>query len=169
MVHVREDRGGEKPSPRGTARGAAVRLLARKDQSSGELREKLLRKGFEEAAVEEALRALSASGYLDDARWVEAFVRRSLEAGRGWTWIRVRLATLRAPVPPPVSSADEIRSLRALLERRRVDLATLTDPRDRSRITRFLRGRGYRSATIALALGRSAFDLDDEEANGVSE
>jgi regulatory protein len=145
--------------PRGTARGAAVRLLGRRDHASGELREKLLRKGFPSEEVEEAVRSLAASGYLDDAKWAAAFARRHLAQGRGWHWVRARILRAGAPPPPAPTREEEAGQALALLGRRRVDARTLTDLGEKARIIRFLRGRGYRTAAISLALGPG---LDEE-------
>lgn len=146
--------------PRGTARGAAVRLLGRRDHASGELREKLIRKGFPAEEVEEAIRSLAASGYLDDAKWAAEFARRHLAQGRGWHWVRARLLRAGAVPPPAPTSEEEARQALTLLGRRRVDAAALTDLREKARIIRFLRGRGYRTAAISLALGPA---LEDDE------
>jgi regulatory protein len=117
------------------------------------LRVKLLAKGFPPEEVEAALSSLAAAGYLDDERWAAQFIRRQLEEGRGWNWIRLKLSMARAPVPPPVTATAETRSALALLERRHVDPSALTDRRERAKITRFLRGRGYRLAAISASLG----------------
>ena len=54
------------PKAEKTALMYAVDLLARQEQSSNKLREKLRRKGYEEDEIEAALRRLEEKGYLND-------------------------------------------------------------------------------------------------------
>jgi regulatory protein len=58
----------------------AVQYLARREHSREELRRKLLRKEYPQAAVEGALDACERRGYLDDERfarlWTESRIRR---------------------------------------------------------------------------------------------
>ncbi|MBF0328216.1 MAG: regulatory protein RecX [Nitrospirae bacterium] len=56
----------------------AYRLLAKRDRSLKELREKLLEKGFSTASAEEAVRRLEDEGYLNDRKTAEAFKRYAL-------------------------------------------------------------------------------------------
>jgi regulatory protein len=68
--------------PAGTAQDAAVRYLAGRAHSRLELRRKLVRNGFDAGEVEAALDRLTELGYLDDAAFARALVRRR-SAGRG--------------------------------------------------------------------------------------
>ncbi len=65
-----------KHKPGGTAFDAGVRLLARRAHSRAELGRKLVRRGYEAADVESALRRLSQGGYLDDSAFADGLVRR---------------------------------------------------------------------------------------------
>lgn len=60
--------------PRGTARTAALRALALRRLTEAQLRERLLRKGFEDDAVEEAVAACKSFGYLDDQLFAQLYV-----------------------------------------------------------------------------------------------
>ena len=59
--------GGKSTKSQKTALMYAVDLLARQEQSSAKLREKLCRKGYSEEETEAALRRLEEMHYLDDA------------------------------------------------------------------------------------------------------
>jgi regulatory protein len=65
-----------KGPPAGTALECGVRLLARRAHSRAELRQKLVRKGFEADDVQAALGRLAELGYLDDEAFARGLVRR---------------------------------------------------------------------------------------------
>ena len=60
-------------------RDVALRLLARRDLSTKQLRERLLRRGFPADHIERTLDRLTRDGLLDDARTAVAHVRRAVE------------------------------------------------------------------------------------------
>lgn len=139
-----------------------MRMLARRDHASGELRQKLQLKGFTREEADAALASLVSAGYLDDARWASEFARRHLGDGRGWHWIRLRIARAGAVPPPAPPPSLEARYLLALLARRGVDPSALTDLREKAKIIRFLRGRGYRTAAISIAFGPGVEEEDED-------
>jgi SOS response regulatory protein OraA/RecX len=57
------------------ARTAAIRLLARRELSAAQVKERLLRRGHPEHAADEAIVRLQDSGLIDDARVARAFAR----------------------------------------------------------------------------------------------
>ena len=73
------------------ARELGLELLSRRMHSRAELSEKLLRKGMEPSAVEEALFWLQDHQYLDDTRYASAIVRHYLKKGYGEQRIRSEL------------------------------------------------------------------------------
>ncbi len=68
-------RGGE-TKPQGSALDSGLRFLAGRSHSREELRRKLARKGFESDEIDGALDRLTELGYLDDAAFARAVVRR---------------------------------------------------------------------------------------------
>ncbi len=70
-----------KPKPLGEAelREYALKSLAARAQSEGELRAKLERRATRKADVEPVIQRLKEAGYLDDARFAEAFAGYRLE------------------------------------------------------------------------------------------
>ena len=60
------------------AREAALRILARGPRTEHEVSERLLLRGYEPAAVQEALERLRRVSLLDDRAFLRAFVRREL-------------------------------------------------------------------------------------------
>ena len=92
MARRSSSRTGEKPSPTGTSIDAGLRYLAGRAHSRLELRRKLARKGFAPDEVEEALARLTELGYLDDAAFADALVRRR-SASRGPAAVAAELAS----------------------------------------------------------------------------
>ena len=58
------------------AREAALRLLARREHSSVELKTKLVGKGWPEAQVDQIIPALAEAGLQSDRRFAESFARQ---------------------------------------------------------------------------------------------
>jgi len=136
------------------AEGAALRLLALREHSRSELRRKLLARGYAEAETEEALDRLAARGDLDETRFVEALTRSELERGRGLLSVRAKLARAGLPEGRPAAGwEEERRALLRLLENRGLHPGTLTDGKERARIWRFLKGRGFSPALLREVFG----------------
>jgi regulatory protein len=68
-----------------------VRLLAAREHSRGELRRKLLARGFHRDDVERLLSDLVGRGLLSDARFVEAYVAERVRRGYGPLRVRAEL------------------------------------------------------------------------------
>lgn len=73
------------------ARKQALDMLARREHSGAELRAKLTAKGFPSEIIRAALMELRQSGWLDDARFAEAFIRARSDRGYGPARIRAEL------------------------------------------------------------------------------
>ena len=69
--------------PARLARAQCLRWLAQREQQSGELRSRLLLKGFDEAVVEATLERLREEGLQSDRRFLDAVVRNGLAKGHG--------------------------------------------------------------------------------------
>jgi regulatory protein len=146
-----------------TARDTAVGLLARRDYSSGELRNRLERKGFDPATAAAAVAGLIEDRAVDDARYVENYVSRHAERGDGPLRMAAELAELGLPAqlidaalaaggPDWYSRAREARI-------RRFGPEVPLERAEKARQARFLQYRGFSSDHIRSALGAD-FDLD---------
>jgi regulatory protein len=88
----------------------AVALLGARAHFRRELEDKLLRRGFSDSEVSEALARLTAEGHLDDRRTAEAFVAERLARGpQGRARLEAELARRG------VDDADAAAALDALL------------------------------------------------------
>ena len=142
-------------------RPCAERILARRGHGREELRRKLVRRGFDPAAVEALLQNLAEQGVLDDAAYVREYARQALDKGHGSSYIRAKLASRGLRCTGPVCTAgEESASLRAFLERRRLRPSALTGPAERAKMQRFLSGRGYSAAAVQSVLGQESVECD---------
>ena len=81
----------------------ALRLLASRDISTSQLRERLLRRGLPASEIERAITRLTAAGLLDDARVAVAHARRAVQVKlRGRRRARQELHALG--IDPPVAN-----------------------------------------------------------------
>lgn len=69
----------------------AIALLARRDHSIHELKQKLMKKGHENVIVEQVIIELQQRGYLDDARYAQMIIRHHYLRGQGPQKIRYLL------------------------------------------------------------------------------
>lgn len=140
-----------------TAYGAALTALARRAHSRAELEAKLARRGHAPEDVEAALARVAEAGYLDDAQFAQALVRRR-HSGRGAGAIA---AELRAKgISREVASAalaglepeDQAASALGLARR---SLGPGSSRADVQRVAGRLLRRGY-SSEVAWAACRTA-------------
>ncbi len=71
------------PSSQTQARRSAINYLAIREHSSLELRNKLLRKGFEEAVIEKVIIQLQLDNLQSDERFAESYTRMRTDKGYG--------------------------------------------------------------------------------------
>lgn len=136
---------------------SALRLLARREYSEGELDERLRRKGFEENDIAAALQRCRRYGYVDDQRFARLRARQLLTSGRavGPALLadlqRHRLSeeVARAAMAELAEEFDETEVLRQLCRRRFADFDFETaDERRRRRVFNYLRRRGFSAAVL---------------------
>lgn len=162
---ARRTSSGTAPRP-GSARSAALALLARRDYTTAELREKLLGRSHSPDDVSTAISELTSSGALDDRRVAAAHARTS-SAVKGRGRFRVAQELQRRGVPraivdevleglPAEGEADAIR--RILARKRWPARPSLAD---RRRMYQHLLRRGFPADAIRRALGRGAWEQDD--------
>ena len=136
-------------------------LLARREHSARELRNKLLLRGFEREEAEQAIEGLAADGLVSDERFAEAFVASRGRKGQGPVRIRGELeqrgvaddliaASIgRVEVDWTVAAFD--------VRRKKYGLGAPRDIRERARQSKFLQYRGFTGEQV-----RRALDMDNE-------
>lgn len=147
--------------PQPTAYHTALRWLAGREHCAAEMQAKLAGKGFDSAEIDDAVQQLRDQGYLSERRYAEGFLRARL--GRGETpWMAARKARMRGVDEAVLEDAtrearegfDADAACTALLERRDPGRQRFIDPKRWQREARFLRQKGFDSATILRALQR---------------
>lgn len=152
----------KEPADPTAARSVAIGLLARRDYASGELRQRLERKGFGSDVIENTLAELVEERALDDARYAGNYVSYSAARGQGPLRIAAELKALELPsdvVEVALAAGPDWRALAADVRNRKFGSAAPADWPEKARQARFLQYRGFSSDHIRLALG-SDFDLD---------
>src|SRR5437016_4090955 len=145
----------DQPPPK--ARALALRLLARRDYTTAELRRKLNDRGCVAEDVGETLRALASSGLLDDRRAAAAHVRSGLAIkGRGRLRLKRELqhrgvaeSTIRE-LTGTVTPEDEAAMIERILVRKRVP--PRLSAAEHRRIFQQLMRRGFSPDAIATGL-----------------
>jgi len=141
---------------------AALKLLARRELSEAQVRQRLARKGFEGDAVDEAIAKLKAERAIDDARVAEAIARTETAVKRrGKLRVRRRIesagissAEARRAVNEAFGDIDADALLEAALAKRLRATASIKDDREFQRLYRYLIGQGFESDQVIRILER---------------
>jgi regulatory protein len=147
-------------------RAAALKLVARREYSTGEATAALVRKGYDAAIVAATVAELQEERLLDDGRYAESLVR--MLTGRGQGPQRVRHALNEAGLSPEavaaaLDTAPDWMLLAADVRRRKFGAHVPKDWPGRARQMRFLQYRGFSKDHIASALGSSGADPESAE------
>lgn len=141
-------------------RDNALRLLARREHSAQELRQKLLLREHPAELIDAAIRELAEQNLLSDARFAEAFVRS--RGTRGYGPQRIRAELRQRGVDPTVAedslrSSEEDWQARALAQyRKRFGTQPPRDVAERSKRYRFLMNRGFTTDQVRRVLDDEA-------------
>jgi regulatory protein len=139
---------------------AALDMLARRDYSSTELARKLQERGADAAHLGEVLERLFAEKLLDDARYIDKFIRS--HAGRGHGPLRVRSELWQVGLSGPlveeaITAYPEWQSVAHTARLKKFGPKPPASAAERARQMRFLSYRGFTSAQVRGALG---WDID---------
>ncbi len=149
------------PNPKGEATAgdaarAAVALLARREHSASELKQKLQAKGFGAALIDGALGELQGRGLQSDARYAASYVRSRASKGYGVARIEHELRMRGVADDIAAQALCEIRNAAltriALVRRKKFGDELPKTMQDRARQTRFLLQRGFSHEQIRAAL-----------------
>jgi regulatory protein len=145
-----------------SARTAAIGLLARRDYASGELRDRLERKGFDRTVVETAINELVDERALDDSRYATNYVSYHASRGQGPLRIAADLGAMGLPselIDAALAAGPDWRVTARELRMRKFGPEAPVEWPEKARQARFLQYRGFSSDHIRSALG-AEFDLD---------
>ena len=128
-------------------RATAMNLLARREHSTQELRDKLLARGFEDDVITPALQTLSREGLLSDERFTESFIHSRVDRGSGPLKIRAELRQRGVAdelITAWLDERDQVWLERAEAVRCKKFGSTLpVEYKEKARQARFLQYRGF--------------------------
>jgi regulatory protein len=154
-----------RPRSRPTPWEFALRRLARRSHSRGELTAKLTRAGYSRDEVAETLERLAARGYLDDAALARELARASVER-KSWGPARIErklrelgidAGQIEAAIGDAFPDGEEEAAHRALERFLRVSRPG-ADERGRARAYRHLVARGFSPRVAHRLVTAGAFD-----------
>ncbi len=158
-MRARQPRTPSDTSP-AAATTAGLVLLGRRELTASQLRERLLRKGYPDASVAEAIDRLTARGLIDDARAAGARARHGVvvhRRGRARVLREVKSLgvpdeTARRAVAAAFDEVDEDRMVAEALQRKLRGAAIPKDARDRQRLYGWLLRQGFDAHRIQRVL-----------------
>ena len=137
-----------------------LKMLARRELSEMQVRQRLARKGHEPQAIDEAVARLRAERALDDNRVADAIARTETSLRRRGK-VRVRMQIERAGISKETAkravddvfgAIDDRALLQASLAKRLRGRDTIEDDRAFQRIYRYLIAQGFESDQVMQAL-----------------
>jgi regulatory protein len=158
-MRARQPRTPSDTSP-AAATTAGLVLLGRRELTASQLRERLLRKGYPDTSVAEALDRLTTRGLVDDARAAGARARHGVvvhRRGRARVLREVQALgvpdeTARRAVAAAFDEVDEDRMVAEALQRKLRGAPIPKDARDRQRLYGWLLRQGFDAHRIQRVL-----------------
>jgi len=134
------------------ARDAALRLLATRERSRAELRQRLRTKGFHLDAIEAALDRLAETGLQSDDRFAERYAAEMAARGKASRLIRTELRGKGIDIELSASAAtvdpnEEVERARGLARARAARMRGIPPEARARRIAGWLARRGYDGET----------------------
>jgi regulatory protein len=135
---------------------AAMNMLARREYSAQELRQKLSQKSSDQRLVEQVIQGLIDDGLQSDQRFTEAFTKMRLNQGKGSAKVRFDLkqkGIASGLIDTYVDTeGDQWQEALIRLIERRFSGQLANDPREKAKQLRFLQSRGFTPEQIRRVL-----------------
>lgn len=141
-----------------TASEYAYRLLSFRERSEKELKSRMKKAGFDEDNVENALRKVKVSGYVDDERFAKNFAESKRSKGFGKLRLRYALKekgieeTIVRSVVDSMTDGEEIERARSLIARKMKTMRGTIGKKERESLRLFLLRKGYSYFIVSKAL-----------------
>ena len=148
---------------------AALTMLDQAAQTSGNLRSKLVFKGFVSPAADAAVERLIGNGLVDDGRYAERVAQAQLSKPVGAYAVRRKLRAKRLPedaIDAAMESFDDEQQQKACSEAAAKlwrKYAILPPREGRAKLSQALARRGFSWDAISSAMDTLSFDTDDFE------
>jgi regulatory protein len=135
-------------------------MLARRELSEAQVRQRLARKGHESDAIDDAVARLLLERAIDDARVAEAIARiQTALRQRGKLRVRLQIeragiakATARRAVDDVFGAIDPDAQIEGSLRKRLRGRETIADDREFGRLFRYLIGQGFEADHVMTVL-----------------
>ena len=135
-------------------------MLARRELSEQQVRQRLARKGHQQDAIDDAIARLRAENAIDDARTAAAIARAETSLrGRGRLRVRMQIEragigrdTAKRAVDAAFDGVDDDALLQAAVAKRLRGRDAIADDREYQRLFRYLLGQGFDSDKVLVAL-----------------
>ena len=142
-------------------KNAAIAYLVRREHAKYELKQKLLPKFKDDAAlIDQVLAELEADGLQSDVRYCEAFVQHRVNQGYGPCRIKAELhrhhisdELIDATITSFAIDWHEVISLRFMKHFAQIDIK---NPKDKARVMRYFSARGFSFADIRAVVESTA-------------
>ncbi len=137
-----------------------LKMLARRELSELQIRQRLARKGHAPDAIEDAIERLRRERAIDDERVAEAIARTETSVRRhGRLRVRMQIeragiakATAKQAVDQAFDAIDDDALIESSLSKRLRGRETIADDREFERLYRYLVGQGFESERALKAL-----------------
>ncbi|MGH8177747.1 MAG: regulatory protein RecX [Steroidobacter sp.] len=153
-----------------TVEAAAVRLLARREHSTEELRRKLVGKGHDATLVAAVVEKLTAKRLVSDDRFAASFVHHHARRGQGPVRIRANLrqqGIADSMIEQEVGNPEvDWSRVAAQVRQRKFGAAQPQSLSERAKQARFLQYRGFSADQIRAALSFDPDIVNPELADG---
>ena len=137
-------------------REMAMDMLARREHSAQEVRQKLLAKEVEADNVEQVVQDLIKDNLISDERFTEAFVNQRINRGSGPLKIRAELrqkGISDAMIAEFINERDDVwRETAAEVRIKKYGATFPSDLKEKARQARFLQSRGFSSEHTRYAI-----------------
>jgi len=160
--NILPDRNDVPSVPRVSARFSALKMLARREYSEAQIRQRLMRRGHPAVEIEDAITRLKADGAIDDTRVAKAIARTETSVkGRGKHRVIQRLAQAGIPrtaahtaLEDTFADVDPEQLIERALSKRLRDGRPIADDKEFRRLYRYLLAQGFESDQAFAALSK---------------
>ncbi len=135
-------------------------LLNLRDQSVGEMRNKLKKKGYERAEIDETIKTLKEKKFLDDERFVENLIRTKLEImnfGKQRIWQDLKKKFIANDLIDEalsnIEKDDEKESAKEAMRRYVKKRGQPKEYKDKQKLIAYLQRRGFSWEVIEKIIG----------------
>jgi regulatory protein len=140
----------------------ALKMLARRELSEAQIRQRLARRGHDSEQIDDAVARLRAERAIDDARVAESIARTEtsvkkrgkLRVKRQLESVGIASATAKRAVDNAFSAVDSAALLEASLQKRLHGRDRIADEREFERIYRYLVAQGFDTDQVLEFLRR---------------